>query len=92
MTEIVIENFEINSAMLIVDYFLNGKYFAENFPLNDFENFCVVNNILDWGETVMRNNEHVADLEGTWDFHDWCNEKLSEKEIRQYLIHKLANG
>jgi len=84
MNDLLIECWDINSSVLIVDYFLNEKYSAESFPVETFEVFCVANGLLDWHYHFQKMGDW-DEAEGTHEFWTWAKEKCTDEEILLFL-------
>lgn len=85
---IEIEDYNLDAAFLTCDFFVDGIYHAEQYPLEDFEAFVIANDLLDWSQMVFKNNEYVDDLEGRYEFNEWCGERLSSAEVKLFLESK----
>lgn len=86
---IEIEHHEINNAYLTVDFFLDGIYHGEQYPIDDLEQFCISKELLDWHLHYQRVNGEWDEKEGTHDFYSWCREYLDDSVVKMFVESKI---
>lgn len=89
---ITIEDFHVDSNSISINYFLeDGVLEHRDFLLDEFEVFVVANHLMDWTQHYQRINGEWEEREGVHNFETWCKEYCSDDDVRNFLIHKLAN-
>lgn len=84
--EISIEEKTITDHSILVEYYEENDWKQIAVPLKELEDFLVENNLLDWHEVVLKNNEHTEDRDGTWEFSTFIKEKLDDEILVKFVI------
>lgn len=89
MKEISIEEKVITHHTIHIEFIHHNDEKSITRPLKVLEDWLVENKLLDWHSVVMVKNEHVADVDGEWEFGDYIAEKLTDEILEKFVRHEL---
>lgn len=89
---IEVERSDIDNSRLLCDYYVDGRYYAESFVIEEVEQWAEENSQLDWSYIKKRNSGEHELIEGKYeDFYSWARENFGEHEAKSFLEWKLKS-